>query len=199
MKKEKEKKNIKNFIKDYIVIIVLLFIVLVVLFIPKKKVDKISYTGEDQLKQICGLVTLHSIYHNVGKYSDDGFLFTKIGYKNYWLEFDSSVDVGIKCDNIDVKQSGNKITIKLPKATILSEPIPDNESMHEESESILTNISSEEKSKAENKATESVKDNIKKDEKTLNDAYERAKKFIKNYYEEIANYNGEKIIIEFSE
>ena len=76
-----------------------------------------------QVKAICDLATLETYYHNVAKYnkpaqSGINHLFEKD--RKLWIEYTGTAKIGIDMSKVDMQIDGNDITVKLPKAKILS-------------------------------------------------------------------------------
>ena len=209
MKKIKDFYNryLKKYVIKYKYYIILFLILLVVIIIPKRDNIYFEFSNKSKIEKICQLVTVKALYHNVGSiYQEPQGIpgdIVNYGYKKYWVEYDATVDVGIDCKEVKIKKSkfSNIVRIYLPKATILNEPIPDEDSVIEEYESgWFTKIDAEsDKNYAYSKALENMKDNTKGNMELLNFAYERAKKIYENYIVSVGEAHNKKLIVEFIE
>jgi len=198
-------KYVKNYIIKYKYYIVLVILLILAIVIPQRANMYMKMTKKSSIDKICKLATIQATYHNVGSFNEDamgiGKDIIKYGYKRYWIEYESTVDIGFDCNKIKVKKSllGNKVKVILPKAELIGEPVPDKETMNEEYETgMFTNINADtDKNFAYNSALENMKENAKNDSELMNYANERIKTLYNKYFTGIGEEYNKKIVVEF--
>lgn len=78
-----------------------------------------------QMKAISELAVMDCYYNNVAKFLEEdatGFLFWKKD-KHFWVEYNGIVRVGLDSDLLDVTVKDSEVTIRLPKAKVLSSKV----------------------------------------------------------------------------
>ena len=199
------KKAVTPAISDYsssvLAGIICLFIVVGILMLPsaqKTPVPK-SFSEYSSVVSICELATLKSFYHNVAMYEkepdgSDKFVndvllwpfggYTKIGYKQFWLEYSGIVETGIDASQIQVNEPNAEAVVEvfIPDAKVLSvyadestltEPLSEN--------GWFTTISGKEKAEAFASAQAAMRQEAENDLTLLERAKENAKILLERY------------------
>ena len=148
---------------------------------------------------ICELATLRSFYHNVAMYEkepDGGNKFvndvllwpfggyTKIGYKQFWLEYSGIVETGIDASKIKINgpDANGLVEVYVPEAKVfsvyadeasLTEPLSEN--------GWFTTISGKEKTEAFATAQAAMKQEAENDQSLLGRSRENAKLLLERY------------------
>ena len=154
-----------------------------------------------QVRAICNLATLKTYYHNVAKI-EKGKDWILQKDRELWIEYTGIATIGIDMSKVKMKIEGNKITVSLPKAQLLSIDI-DEEKINQDSffyskdNLIFKNqITAEEQTQAINEAQINMKNNVEENTQLLKMAQERAKDLIEQYISQLGelskiNYNIE--------
>lgn len=154
-----------------------------------------------QMRAICELATLKCYYHNVAKYSDtdvSGFLFWKKD-RRFWIEYSGIVTMGIDASALDIKISGNTVTITMPEAKILSTKV-DESSLTQNSFFIDSNsakVDVESTKEAISHAEKEMLDTASKDTSLLATAQQRAQTLLEDYVNNLGNSLGKQYHIEW--
>ena len=153
------------------------------------------------MKAICELATLECYYHNVAKYKEndaEGILIWKKD-KNFWIEYSGVVKVGIDMSVLDIEVNGDKVTITLPEAKILS--IKVDETTLTKDSYIIAKDSASIEAADQKKAYEVAEDNMLKstsgDIVLLKSAQQRAKLLLEEYIKNIEEITGKEYSIEW--
>lgn len=189
---------------------IFLIIAAIIFFFPSKpKVSQpITLSDYSSISTICKLATLKSFYHNVAVYEEtpDGgnkfvnnILFwpfgnyTKVGYKQFWLEYTGIVETGIDAGQIQITgpNTNGIVDVYIPNAEII-DVYADEKSITEPlSESgWFTSISSKEKMQAFATAQSSMRQEAENDQTLLKRAKENAKILLERYFINVGNEMG---------
>jgi len=191
------KKNIPSITAGIICFIA----VTVILLFPNinNESSRVNLTEYSTVNTICELATLKSFYHNVAMYEkepDGGdkfvndYLFwpfggyTKVGYKQFWLEYSGIVEIGIDASQIQITGPNAQGVVELfvPDAKVLSvyadesslsEPLSEN--------GWFTTISGKEKTEAFSTAQNAMRQEAENDQNLLRRAKENAKLLLERY------------------
>ena len=178
-----------------------LAIILCILVIPAdgKKNAPMNLSEYSSINTICELATLKSFYHNVVMYEvePDGFdkvlndvlvwpfgVYTKVGYKQYWLEYSGIVETGIDAGQIRISgpDANNVVEIYVPDAKVLSVYADENTLTQPISETgLFTSISSEEEAMAFAASQTEMRQGAENDQVMLRRARENAKLLLERY------------------
>lgn len=157
------------------------------------------FSESASVSTICELATLKSYYHNVAMFEEkpEGFNqvlndvllwpfggYTKIGYKQFWLEYSGIVETGIDASQIRMNGPDAKgvVAVYVPDARIinvyadessLTEPLSEN--------GWFTGISGKEKADAFAKAQSAMREEAENDRALLSRAKENAKMLLEQY------------------
>ena len=148
------------------------------------------------VKNICELATLETYYHNVVESSNNkNTWFT--GYK-CWLEYEGIAKIGIDISKLDMDVKGNKITISIPKAEVLST------NLDEDKCKIAANTEGTFTSGADidamiKEAQKNMEQDVKNNDALLQQGEDRAKELLGNYIKSFGKINGKEYTIEWKE
>jgi hypothetical protein len=138
----------------------------------------------EEIRSICSLATTELEYNNVAKTTKYYWFFGK-KEKKLWIEHKGVVKIGIDVNKIEVIPEGNKWTIRIPKAEVLSANC-DEKSFTDESytmsKSILRRFSAKEQNSSMADAIKNMETDAANNSAILRDAQVRAKKILKNYF-----------------
>ncbi len=147
-----------------------------------------------ELKNISELAVLECYYHNVARFHEEnatGALFWKKD-KHFWVEYDGIVRVGVDASLITMSVSGDKVTITLPPAQLLSSTVVQT-SFHPDS-FILAKGSAKIEPEDSVLAFAEAQDNMRlaasQDTALLNTAHDRVKLLLTNYVENLGSALG---------
>lgn len=147
-----------------------------------------------QMRAICDLAVMDCYYHNVAKFFQEdasGILFWKKD-KNFWLEYDGVVTLGIDASKISMKVKGQDITVTLPPAEV-QECKVDSDSLTVDSYIIYDNsakISADDEILAIKTAQDELEKTAKEDTGLLMQAQQQAKALIEDYIVNIGKVTG---------
>ena len=161
---------------------------------------------EMYVKNIFQLATVECYFNNlamtdVPKGNGVTHLFEKD--REFWLEYDGVVEIGIEMEKVSVKVQSNKVVVKMPHATVLTKDF-DYDSL--KNSKILTDkdswinknkITSEDQKEAIKKAQEEMVKTMESNSSMMSRAEERAKLLIENYINGIGNRTGTEYEIEW--
>lgn len=171
-----------------------------------KKEKTVNKPDITQIRSICNLATLECYYHNVAKGTKEaGTGITHIGEvdRKYWIEYTGIAKIGIDMSEVDIKTEGNKVTVFIPNAKLLSIDIRDadlNENSYISSEDSHFNsnkITADDQTAAINKAQLEMAKSVKNNSALLLNAQNRAQELIKNYIVQIGTLSGTEYEIEW--
>ena len=173
-------------------------IAVVILLLPDntKGTSTIDLCEYSSINTICELATLKSFYHNVAMYEEeaDGFIndillwpfgvYTRIGYKQFWLEYSGIVETGIDASQIRINGPNAEgiVEVYIPDAKVLnvyadestlSEPLSEN--------GLFTTITGKEKAEAFSIAQSTMRQEAETDQTLLKRAKENAKLLLERY------------------
>lgn len=147
-----------------------------------------------QMRAICNLAVMDCYYHNVAKFFEEdasGILFWKKD-KNFWLEYDGVVTLGIDASKISMKVKGENITVTLPPAEV-QECKVDSDSLTVDSYIIYDNsakINADDEVLAIKKAQAELEETAKGDTGLLLQAQQQAQALIEDYIVNIGKVTG---------
>lgn len=162
------------------------------------KSGNVSQPELSQVRSICNLATLECYYHNVAKSTKTkGKGITHLGEKDrvFWIEYSGIAKIGIDMSKVQMTVDGDKVTITMPDAEILSIK-PDESTLNESSfifsqDGINPNkITAEDQTYAVNDAQKTMEASINENAALLLSAQERAKKLIENYITKLGETAG---------
>ena len=166
----------------------------------KKAINQPDIT---QVRSICNLATLECYYHNVAKSEKTAGSFAEIDRK-FWIEYTGIAKIGIDMSEVDMKIDGEKITVVLPPAKLLSIDISENDL--NESSYILeedtwfftkNKITAEDQTNAINNAQSTMAESVKNNTSLLLNAQSRAQDLIENYINQMGEISGINYTIEW--
>lgn len=195
------KATVKKNLPSIIAGIICLIAVICLLVIPSRNREpkKINLSEYSSINTICELATLRSFYHNVAMYEqepnggnkfvNDVLLwpfggYTKIGYKQFWLEYSGIVETGIDASKIIINgpDANGIVEVYVPEAKVLSvyadeasltEPLSEN--------GWFTTISGKEKTEAFATAQAAMRQEAENDQSLLRRSRENAKLLLERY------------------
>ena len=199
MKTDTNKKGKKQ-ILPFVIGIAFFCFGFIVLCLPEKKENThVSIADSNEIASICELATLRSYYHNVAMYEEepgggDKFVndvllfpfggFSRIGYKQFWMEYSGIVDIGIDAGQIRISEpdAQNVVNIYVPDAKVLN-VYADEHTLTEPIDETgwFTTVSGEERSRAFSEAQTAMREEAENDQALLTRAKNNAKTLLENY------------------
>ncbi len=156
---------------------------------------------QSQMRMICELAVMECYYHNVAKFTQEdaaGFWLWKKD-KHFWIEYSGTVKLGIDASRVVMKQDGDKVTITLPPAKVLTCE-PDQDSINRDSYIIdhkSANINSADTVKAIDEAQQKLRQKVQSDHALLNEAQQRAKTLLEDYVNNIGRAMGKEYTVQW--
>ena len=147
-----------------------------------------------QMKSICELATMDCYYHNVAKYMEEdasGVLLWKKDRK-FWVEYAGIVTIGIDTSLVNIEVEGEKVTITIPPAKVLSCKV-DETTLTEDSFIIAKNsaaVEAEHQTAAFKEAQAKMQEEASSDTILLASAQQRAQKLLEDYVNNIGSCVG---------
>ena len=199
------KNNIAKIIKNNSLSIftgfICIAVAIVILVLPTNQTSsaQINLSEYSSVSTICELATLKSYYHNVAMYEkepDGGNKFvndvlfwpfggyTKVGYKQFWLEYSGIVETGIDASQIRISGPNEKgvVEVYVPDAKVLNVYADENSLTDPLSENgWFTTISGKEKAEAFATAQNAMKQEAEGDQALLKRAKENASILLERY------------------
>lgn len=216
--KRKTQIAIKRNLPSITVGAVCLVAVMFILFFPhSNNPTKLNLSEYSSVNTICELATLKSFYHNVAMYEEkpDGGnkiindivfwpfgAYTKVGYKQFWLEYSGIVETGIDASQIKINGPDDQgvVEIFVPDAKVLSVYADENSLTEPLSEyGWFTSISGKEKTEAFSSAQTAMRQEAEKDASLLKRAKENAKVLLERYVINTGKEVGLKLSVKWSE
>ena len=154
-----------------------------------------------QIRSICQLATLECYYHNVAKSKKTTDFWLKKN-REFWIEYTGIAKIGIDMSKINMKISGNSISITIPNAELLDIDICEND-LNEESyiksaDGFIKNkITAEDQTATINSAQLEMAESVKSNKSLLLSAQRRAQKLIENYITKLNEISNEEYLIEW--
>lgn len=211
----------KSFMKNkssYIAAAACLTVFLVLLLFPyKPKATRVNLSEYSSVNSICELATLKSFYHNVAIYEKEpeggnkivnDILFwpfggyTKVGYKQFWMEYSGIVETGIDANQITISEpdSNGIVNVYIPEAKVLSVYADENSLTEPLSENgWFTTISGKEKTEAFSAAQSAMRQEAENDQVLLRRSKENAKVLIEKYIINTGNEMGLDLTINWTD
>ncbi len=161
-----------------------------------------------QMRTICNLATLETYYHNVAKITDKPVdpglsgLFQRKD-RTMWIEYTGIARIGIDMSKVNMKMDGNKVTISLPDAEILSIEVDhdiDKSSYYYSEDNALffkNEFTAKDQTTAIADGQKKMRETIENNSQLLMQAQERAKNLIEKYIVELGNISDQKYDIEW--
>lgn len=183
------------------IIILLLIIPLMVTGCKNKKSD--IEPSLSQVRNISDLATVKAYYHNVAKVEKkkgQGITHWFEVDRRYWIEYTGVVKIGIKMSEISIDVNENVVTVKMPKAEILShhcENYNDDSIFKNEDGFNENKITDKEINSAIKDADEKMLDKVKNNKSLFNRAEDGAEKLIKNYITQVGKISGKDYEVKF--
>ena len=201
MKEKDQVINKKKTKKDIAIAVVLIIAAIVIFVFPNraKETETINLSEYSSVNKICELATLKSFYHNVVMYEkepDGGSKFvndvlfwpfggkTKVGYKQFWLEYSGIIKTGIDASKIKISEpdSNGVVEVFVPEAKVLNVDADEDSLSNPVSEKgLFTNISGEEKIEAFSSAQSVMRKEAEEDQSLLQRSRENAKVLLEQY------------------
>ena len=192
--KTRFKKNIPSIIAGMVCLIAI--ICLLIIPTGNREPKTINLSEYSSVTTICELATLRSFYHNVAMYEKepDGFVndvllwpfggYTKVGYKQFWLEYSGIVETGIDASKIKINgpDANGLVEVYVPEAKVfsvyadeasLTKPLSEN--------GWFTTISGKEKTEAFATAQAAMRQEAENDQSLLRRSRENAKLLLERY------------------
>lgn len=176
------------------VIISLIFVMILCSSCQKKEENKEIEPQISQMKAICELAAVDCYYHNVAKYKAEdaqGVLWWKKD-KNFWVEYEGVVTVGVDASLLKIDVKDDKVTISMPPAKVLSCKV-DEKTLTEDSFIVARDsaqVDAESQTEAFKEAQGNMEKNASEDTALLSNAQERVKKLMEDYVKNIGNAVG---------
>lgn len=154
-----------------------------------------------QMRNICELATMECYYHNVAKFKQEDaetFLwFSKD--KNFWIEYAGQVKVGVEASLITIEVAGDKVTVTMPPAKVLSCKV-DETTLTKQSFIIAedsADITAEDEIAAFREAQNKMLQSASEDSALLANARQRAQNLIEDYVKNIGSSVGKQYYVEW--
>ena len=154
-----------------------------------------------KLDSICELATMKCYFHLVAKGSHDkeGILGTLVskGYKKYWTEYTSTVQLGIDVSKVKIHDpdTSGTVVVEIPDAQVLGHPDTDETSFSKTLTDVgwLTDITSADKHTAWEASQNALSKTFSEGENSelLNEAKTRAETIIESYIKDVGEQIGE--------
>lgn len=159
-----------------------------------------------QIRSICNLATLECYYHNVAKSEKkSGSGISHIGEvdRKFWVEYTGIAKVGIDMSEVDMKIEGDKVTVFIPEAKLLSTSIFEKE-LNEKSYIFSgdswfnkNKITADDQTAAINNAQSKMEETVMNNSSLLLSAQTRAQKLIENYIVQLGQLSNIEYKIEW--
>ena len=154
---------------------------------------------EEQVKNICELATLECYSNNLAITKikkGQGFAHVFEKDRDFWLEYDGIVKIGIDMKDVSLKINKNRVTIKIPHATVLSKDF-DYDTFkkpkivkNKDSWINKNKITTENQQKAINTAQKEMVKTIEQNKYLMERSENRAKMLIENYINQVGKISG---------
>lgn len=154
-----------------------------------------------QAQSICELATMKCYYHNVAKFMEEdaqGILWWKKD-KHFWMEYAGVVTLGVDASLVEIKVSGDVVTITLPPGKIMDCSV-DEKSLSPASyiiDSASADIAAADVTAAVKSAQENMEKAASEDTALLANARQRAQKLLADYVNNIGEAVGKQYQIEW--
>lgn len=153
-----------------------------------------------KIRSICELATLECYYHNVAqsvKQPEKGISHWGEKEREFWVEYDGTVKLGVDMSKVQMSVSNEDITITIPEAKILNVQV--NPLTYNEDSYIMSNdgwnsnkITAEDATQAVHEAKLNMEKTAQENTALLINAQNRAKELIENYIKKIGDAAGTK-------
>lgn len=175
--------------------------ILGILLVPNKKRESKPTNVFDypSVNSICELATIRCFYHNVAMFEEkpDGLnqifndyliwpfgKYSKVGYKQYWIEYSGIVEAGIDASQVQIKEprADGVVEVFVPAATVLSVDADEETLTTPISEKgWFTTITGKDKAKAFSAAQDAMRQEAENDGNMLKQAEGNAKLLLENF------------------
>lgn len=153
------------------------------------------------INEVAELTTIEARYHQVAKFTyeaDEGLTgIWKHGYKKAWREFDGRAYFGIDASKVVTSREGNVITIKMPRATLVGDPIITKMDKLIVKTGFLTDFTDEDEQEMTRIAQEDFRNKAAGDTSMINQATENAEKILKRWAESVGKTCGDDFTVQF--
>lgn len=157
----------------------------------------------NKMQAICEMTTMKCTYHNVAKYFQEDaagvWIFKKD--KNFWIEYDGVVELGIDASKLSYEIEDDVVTITLPETKVLNCYV-DSESLGDKNiikAGDSAKIKAEDTAVAFEEAQSKMQEKAEQDEKLLSMAQDEAKLLLSNYVKSVGKAAGKNYTIEWKE
>ncbi len=156
-------------------------------------------------KEVAELATYEYTFHNVAEFKCDGnnilWGTINVGYKLAWFEYDGTVSVGVDASKvtIDAPDENDVVTIHMPSAQIIGDPVPDVSSFSDvySDTGIFQHISAEDQTEAYSSAQKSMRESVEGNSTLMNQAQTRAKTLLSKYVQSVGETVGKNYEVKF--
>jgi len=154
-----------------------------------------------QMKNIFELAVMDCYFHNVAKYfkqdAQKGFLGIGAKDKEFWIEYDAVVTLGIDVSRVIIDMQDNKITISLPPAQIISYKVEPLQADQYYVAKDSADVVAEDEVEAFKLAETELKKVVQEDKELLSNAQLRAKKLLESYILNISTLAQKTYVLEW--
>ena len=164
---------------------VLLYIMLLISIVFTSCGKKNMSPNVIDMQEIFNVAVMECYYHNIAETDKNG--------KKQWIEYSSTIKLGIDASKLDIEVKDNLVTITVPKSKILSWPNVEHDSIKtltDTSGIIKTKFTNEDQIAAVKFANDNAMKTAENNQQLLNMADIRVKKIIENYINQIGAFTG---------
>jgi len=190
-----------------------------ILFFPQGDGKNVTMNLSEvsSVNTICELATLRSFYHNVAmfekqpdgseKLMNDLFFWpfgsvTKVGYKQFWIEYSGIVETGVDADKIQIvgPDRNGVVEVYVPDARVLGVNADENSLTEPLSEKgWFTQITGKEKAEAFSKAQSAMRQEAENNSSLLKRAKDNAKVLLERYVVETGKETGMELKVHWND
>lgn len=183
-----------------------LFIIIIILTTLTGCKNKDVEPDIAQIRNISNMATIETTYHNVAKSTKtaaEGFAHIGEKDREFWIEYEGVVKIGVDMSKININIKGDTIKIEMPQAEVLEVYIDytsfDKDSFISSDDSWFNKnkITAQDQTEAINKAQQKIKKATQEDKQLLLKARTRAEEMIKSYINQISDISGKKYTIKW--
>ena len=200
-RRNRNRQTLKDYRYFIIAVAACILAAAVILLIPAggNRKEPAELSEYSSVNTICELATLRSYYHNVVVYEEtpDGFnkfmndvmlwpfgSLTRIGYKQFWMEYTGIVETGVDASQIQIKgpDKNGVVEVYVPEAKVLSVASDEDTLTDPISEKgLFTTISAKEKATAFASAQKAMRQEAENDSDLLRRTEENARVLLEKY------------------
>ncbi len=166
--------------------IIILFLFPILFFSCSSRKDVIKLEP-NEIIQICDMAVLKCFYHNTAEIKNK-----KTG-KRQWLEYDSTIKLGIDASRVRIDIKDNIVTVQIPKIKVLGDPDIDETTIKiltDQTGIIKTKFTNDERYDAIAVASEDTIKSAENNSLQIRNAETRVKKIIESYINQIGSMTG---------